>query len=39
MAELFGKEAALFVPTGTMANLIALMIHCREKGDAGISFI
>ena len=26
-AELLGKEAALFVPTGTMGNLIALMAH------------
>ncbi len=26
-AEIFGKEAALFVPTGTMANTIAVKIH------------
>ncbi len=32
-AELLGKEAALFVPSGTMANQIALMLHCRA-GDA-----
>jgi len=32
-AELLGKEAALFVPSGTMANQIALLLHCR-KGDA-----
>jgi len=32
-AELVGKEAALFVPSGTMANQIALMLHCRA-GDA-----
>jgi len=25
MADLFGKEAGLFVPSGTMANLIASM--------------
>lgn len=31
-AELVGKEAALFVPTGTMANLLALMTH-TERGD------
>jgi threonine aldolase len=31
-AELTGKEAALFVPTGSMANLIALMSH-TEPGD------
>lgn len=27
-ADLFGKEKALFVPTGTMANLISIMAHC-----------
>ncbi|XP_053197655.1 threonine aldolase 1 [Scomber japonicus] len=32
-ANLFGMEAALFVPTGTMSNLIAVMVHCRERGD------
>jgi threonine aldolase len=31
-AELLGKQAALFVPTGTMANQIALLCHC-ERGD------
>ncbi len=31
-AELFGKEAALFLPTGTMCNLIAILVHCR-MGD------
>ena len=30
-AEL-GKEAALFVPSGTMSNLIAVRLHCRP-GD------
>lgn len=29
-AERFGKEAALLVPSGTMANLIALLVHCRR---------
>jgi threonine aldolase len=28
VAELFGKEAAIFVPSGTMANLMSLMFHC-----------
>jgi threonine aldolase len=32
-AELLGKEAALFVPSGTMANQLALLLHCR-RGDA-----
>ncbi len=31
-AEVLGKEAALFVPSGTMANQIALQVHCRH-GD------
>jgi len=31
-AEMLGKEAALFVPSGTMGNLIALMVHC-QRGD------
>jgi threonine aldolase len=31
-AELLGKPAALFVPSGTMANQIALLCHC-ERGD------
>jgi len=32
-AELLGKEAALFVPSGTMANEIAVCLHVRP-GDA-----
>ncbi|XP_014907765.1 threonine aldolase 1 [Poecilia latipinna] len=32
-AEMFGVEASLFVPSGTMSNLIAVMVHCRERGD------
>lgn len=31
-AELLGKEAAVYVPTGTMGNLLAVMTHCRS-GD------
>ena len=31
-AELVGKEAALFVATGSMANLVALMTH-TQRGD------
>ncbi|MCS7011204.1 MAG: low-specificity L-threonine aldolase [Anaerolineales bacterium] len=29
-AEKVGKEAGLFVPSGTMGNLIALLVHCRR---------
>ena len=32
VAEMLGKEAALFVPSGTMGNQIGLRIHCRP-GD------
>lgn len=31
-AKKLGKEAALFVPSGTMGNLIAVLTHCR-RGD------
>ena len=32
MAALLGKEASVFVPSGSMANQIALLLHCR-RGD------
>jgi threonine aldolase len=32
VAQLLGKEASLFVPSGTMSNAIAVMLHCRP-GD------
>jgi len=31
-AEVIGKEAALYVPTGTMANQIGLRLHVRGTG-------
>ena len=31
-AKKIGKEAALFVPSGTMGNLIAVLTHC-QRGD------
>lgn len=31
-AELTGKQAALFLPSGTMGNLIAMLVHCN-RGD------
>ncbi len=36
MAALLGKEAAMFLPTGTMCNQIALLTHCRP-GDEVIA--
>lgn len=32
LAEMLGKEAAIYVATGTQSNLIGLMAHC-ERGD------
>ena len=32
IAAMLGKQAALFVPTGTQSNLCALMAHC-QRGD------
>jgi threonine aldolase len=32
IAQMLGKEASLFVPSGTQGNLCALMSHC-QRGD------
>ena len=32
-AAVFGKEAGLFVPSGTMGNLCSLMAHCHARGS------
>jgi len=31
-AEKLGKEASIFIPSGTMGNLLALLVHC-QRGD------
>ena len=33
VAELLGQEAAVFLPSGTMANAIAFRLHVRPGGD------
>ncbi|MGE0681867.1 MAG: low-specificity L-threonine aldolase [Candidatus Binatia bacterium] len=33
-ASLMGKEAALFVVSGTMGNLVSLLSHCRRGAEA-----
>jgi threonine aldolase len=33
VADMFGKEGALFVPSGTMANLIGVLAHTWERGS------
>ncbi len=32
-ARLTGKEAAIFTPSGVMANLVAVMTHCRPADE------
>ncbi|MBL8855344.1 MAG: low-specificity L-threonine aldolase [Planctomycetaceae bacterium] len=32
IAELLGKEAAIFMPSGTMTNQVAVRLHC-QRGD------
>jgi threonine aldolase len=36
LAELLNKEAALFVPSGTMSNQIALLVHTRPGDEVVI---
>lgn len=33
MAKIMGKEGGLFVPSGTMGNLIAVLVHCEVRGS------
>jgi threonine aldolase len=37
VAALLGKEAALFVPSGTMANQLALLVHTRPGDEVVVS--
>ncbi|MEA2699804.1 MAG: threonine aldolase [Myxococcales bacterium] len=37
VAELLGTEASLFVPSGTMANQIALKVHCEPSDEVIVS--
>ncbi len=32
-AKMLGKESSLIVPSGTMGNLLCLMVHCDGRGD------
>ena len=36
MADKFGKDRGLYVPTGTMSNLVALLSHCDKTRAAEI---
>jgi len=33
-AKMLDKEAAIFVPSGTMGNLLALLVHCQRGDEA-----
>ncbi|KAL4354772.1 hypothetical protein GQ457_06G023960 [Hibiscus cannabinus] len=33
VARMLGKEAGLFVPSGTMSNLISVLVHCDIRGS------
>jgi threonine aldolase len=37
VAELLGKEAAVYVPSGTMCNQIAARVHCRQGDEVILS--
>ena len=32
-AEMMGKEAGVFLPTGTMSNLVAILTHCKRGNE------
>ena len=38
IADLFGKEASIFLPSGTMAQQIALKIWCDKKSNYNVAF-
>ena len=43
-AQMMGKDAGLFIPSGTMGNLIATLVHCQRgdeviMGDLGHTFL
>lgn len=33
LADMFGKESALWFPSGTQTNLCAIMAHCHERAS------
>lgn len=38
IAELLGKQTAVFMPSGTMAQQIALRLWCEDKGNKTVAF-
>lgn len=37
IAQLLGKESAVFMPSGTMAQQIALRVHCDRRGARAVA--
>ncbi len=37
IAHTLGKDAALFVPSGTMANQLAILVHCRPGDEVVVT--
>lgn len=35
-AKMFEKEAAIFISSGTMGNLISIMVHCNQRSSEAI---
>src|SRR5512141_1620037 len=38
-ADTLGKEASIFVPSGTMGNLLALLVHCQRGDDVIVGIL
>jgi threonine aldolase len=38
VADLLGKEAAVFLPSGTMCNEIAFLVHCRQGEEMVLDY-
>ena len=36
VAQLIGKEAAIFLTSGVQANLVSMMVLCQRKGESVI---
>lgn len=36
VSQMFGKPAALYFPSATMANVAAIIAHCPSRSDAAI---
>ena len=39
LADVLGKESAVLMPSGTMAQQLVLRIHCDRRGVRTVAFI